>query len=675
MQVLTPSEARVVRTLGQAMFPREADGLPDARDADVVGYVDGMLAAALPFERAQLRALFQLFDRGYGAFIGQPSVRVAEGHLDQVEDYLRSWEESGLYERRMIFEGLRGVFLMAWFGGDRVRAETGVDGAPDPHDPMAFLSALAAGQDEAEAAESARLRGPSPRPELFLDRPAGLFEHGDYKGDLREDCDFLVIGSGPGGAIAAVELARSGKRVILLEAGPVARKDDLVRDGGMSMTRLMWDSGMRTTTGNIIAPTMQAKVLGGGSIINSAICLRPTEAALGAWADDWGVEGLSLAELAPHLDAVERFMGVKQVDDAVQGQRNVLFALGAKAVGLNATPIARNESGCLGSGGCLYGCVNGAKLSHDRRGVPELLALGGRVYTSVQVDRLVLRNGRVHGVEAVLVEPWTGRVTGKARFTARCTVLAAGVMATPVICQRSGIDSPAVGSNLRMHPGTVVAGEFPEPVHPWYGATQGYHVLDQLDFGIKLESLWADPALMAFRMPSVGKQLKRQLTRYRNMATWDAWVSGEDSVGSVRQLPGSPRPSIRYDIGLGDIRRLQHATATLAGMFFAVGAERVYPGVAGLPPVLHGPDDVPLLRSARIDHRAVPSGSNHVFGTMPMGADPTRSATDSFGAVHGVDDLYVCDTSLLPGSPAANPMLTLWALAHRQAATLVERYA
>jgi|GEM_PF-530997 len=675
MQVLTAAEARILKSIGQAMFPREARGLPDGSDARLTEAVDDLLAMALPFERAQLRALIQLYDRGFAVFAGRPSARLVDADAEQVGEYLRTWEESPTYTRRMIFEALRSVALMAWFASDRVKAEVGITAAPDPDAPMAFLRRIAEGMTELHAHEAAAPEVPPTRANHFLERPEGLFEFNDYKGDLRESCDALVVGSGPGGALVALRLAEQGQRVILIEAGPVARKADLSHDGGKTMTRLMWDSGMRTTKGNIIAPTMQAKVLGGGSIINSSICLRALPGSLQGWADDNGVEGLLHEDLLPHYEAVEALMGVRPVDAELMGPRNELFSKGCEAVGLSATVIQRNEDGCQGSGGCLYGCHNGAKLSHDRRGVPELLALGGRVYTSVVADRLMVRDGRVAGIEGHIEEPYTGRSTGSVRISARYTVLAAGVIATPVLCQKSGLTAAPIGSNLRLHPGTVVAGEFEEAIYPWYGATQGVHCLDLLEYGIKLESLWADPALMAFRMPAMGKALKRQLLRYRNMCTWDAWVSGEDSVGTVRHIPGNSRPSISFDMGLGDVRRLQHATATLSEMLFAVGATRVYPGIHGLPLVLHGPDEVAALRTARLDHHDLPTGSNHVFGTMPMGADPALHATDSDGAVYGVQDLYVCDTSLFPGSPSANPMLTLWAVAHKMGETLAARYA
>lgn len=36
-----------------------------------------------------------------------------------------------------------------------------------------------------------------------------------------------------------------------------------------------------------------------------------------------------------------------------------------------------------------------------------------------------------------------------------------------------------------------------------------------------------------------------------------------------------------------------------------------------------------------------------------MGADLRRHVTEPFGAVYGLDDIYACDTGLLPFSPMA----------------------
>ena len=66
-------------------------------------------------------------------------------------------------------------------------------------------------------------------------------------------------------------------------------------------------------------------------------------------------------------------------------------------------------------------------------------------------------------------------------------------------------------------------------------------------------------------------------------------------------------------------------------------------------------------------------GGGHLLGTTRMGNDPSRSVTDGAGKVHGFSNLYVAGASLFPAAAAANPTLTIVALALRLAEHLAAR--
>jgi choline dehydrogenase-like flavoprotein len=367
-------------------------------------------------------------------------------------------------------------------------------------------------------------------------------------------------------------------------------------------------------------------------------------------------------------------MGVRPTAPEVQGRRNMLFKDACEELGWSSEPCSRNETGCIGSGNCMTGCKTGAKQSMDRRGIPEVVAAGGTVYTSVRVDKVVIRGNQVQGIIGHTVDPKTRKIGHEVRITAGCTILSAGVIASPNILRRSGLTHAPIGGNLRLHPSAMMFGVFEDDVHPWVGATQGYHSTHFLESeGIKLESLWASASLLSLRLPGVGKPFKRYLSKYKRMAIWDAWVSGEDSIGRVRPLPAG-QVDISYTLGKADVRRLQEANAKLAEMFAAVNASQVLTGLHGMPPMMEPSEAARTIREAFMDAKDVPTGSNHAFGTLAMGADPKQAATDTWGKVYGTENLYVADTSLFPASPSANPQLTAMALAHRLGKELPNRY-
>ncbi len=502
-----------------------------------------------------------------------------------------------------------------------------------------------------------------------------------YDHDLEECADVVVVGSGPCGAVAAFELAAAGRDVILVEEGPPFTVRDFELDGSLSMARTMREGGLRMTRGTTM-PTMQAIALGGGSLVNSAICVRPPDSVFARWATRFDLERTDRASLDPHFDAIERFLGIAPTPDAVQGRRNLLFREACDAYGVSSEPIARNVRGCRGSGECFTGCRSRAKQSMDVSYVPAALRAGARVMTSLQVQQIRRSGRRVTGVSGQVVAPFA-RARGRARrpglsfrIEARAVVLAAGCTATPVLLQHSddlANASGQVGRNLQFHPGVAIAGVFPEAIHPEFGATQGYQSLAFLDEGFKLETLWAPPPLLSIRFPGLGEALQRRFAELPATAVWDAIASANRSLGRVRKRFRSLEPRLDWRLHPDDAPILRRALHVIAQLFFAAGAEKILPGVAGLPPTISSLEQATVLDSPAVRVGNLVMGGNHVFCTTRMHGDPMRGVVDEEGRCHDMENLYIADTGIFPQCPSVNPMLTGMALARRQARTLAAR--
>jgi len=497
----------------------------------------------------------------------------------------------------------------------------------------------------------------------------------DYAGDFREEADAVVVGSGPGGAVAAKELTDAGLRVVLVEEGPPFTPQEYTVDGALSMARTMREGGLRATSGTVM-PTMQAIALGGGSLVNSAICNKAPDFVLDAWCGDFDLERTRAKDLEPHYEAVGRHLGIETIPEAVQGRRNLLFRDGCDALGYVCEPIARNVRGCRGSGECFTGCRTRAKQSMDITYVPDALRGGATVLTSARVEEVEWSGRRALGVRGRVVEPFTGRTSHAFRVRAKCVVLAAGCMATPVLLRRSGDLANAsgqVGRNLQFHPGVAIMGIFPDPVHPQFGATQGYQSKHFLRDGFKLETLWAPPAVLAVRMPGSGLALKERLLDLRHAAIWDAIGSCNRSVGEVVPRRRGLDPKLRWRLHPEDVPILQDALYRLAEIFFAAGATSIVPGVHRLPDEMHDLAEAEALRSAPLRPSDFVLGGNHAFCTTRMHGSPARGVVDEWGRCHDLDNLYVADTGVFPRCPSVNPMWTAMALAHRTAHAIAGR--
>ena len=495
----------------------------------------------------------------------------------------------------------------------------------------------------------------------------------DQARDFVDRCDVVVVGSGPGGAVVAWQLAEAGRDVVLVEEGPAFQPEDFVTDGAAAIRRLLREDGLRTTRGNLRMPTMQAIALGGGSLVNSAICVRPPRATLDGWCEEFNLRASQLSDLEPHFDAVEAAIGVAATPDEVQGQRNLLFREGCRVLGIEAEPIRRNVRGCQGSGECLTGCRARAKQSTDISLVPRALECGTRVYTSAQVRRVLVRGRRAVGVSGRMVRPLTGEDGPAFRIEARAVVLAAGCIATPVLLERSALagTSQACGRNLQFHPGVAVMGVFDSPTDPGFGATQGYHSLAFVERGYKIETFWGPPGVLAMRLPGQGLAYKENLARLRHAAVFDAIATVNRSHGRVRLRRGSLAPHLDWSLDPRDLPILADALWTLAKIFFAAGAKSILPGVAGLPEEMHSLDEARVLRTGGFRPEDLLCTGNHVFSTTRMHGDPALGVVDELGRCHGTDNLFVADSGIVPRSPSVHPMLVTMALAHRVAGGVI----
>ncbi len=502
----------------------------------------------------------------------------------------------------------------------------------------------------------------------------GLRVFAQYDRDFTEEADALVVGSGPCGAVVAHRLAAAGHSVVLLEEGPPFTPQDFEFEGSLAMARTMREGGLRRTEGTIL-PTMQVNALGGGSLVNSAICVRPPEFVFEQWSSRFDLERTSRESLDPHFDAIAEFLGIAPTPENVSGRRNLLMKEGCDALGYSSEPIARNVRGCRGSGECFTGCRARAKQSMDVSYIPETLRLGAKVLTSVQVQRVLTEGRRAVGVEGQVVEPFTGVCGHHFKIKAKAVVLAPGCMATPVLLQHSGDlanRSGQVGKNLQFHPGVAIAGIFPDIVNPQFGATQGYQSLEFLREGFKMETLWAPPAVAAVRMPGFGKALLERFSDLPYLANWDAIGSTHRSLGTVRARRRGLTPRLRWNLHPDDVKILTRALWVLAEILFAAGARKIIPGVMSLPAEMHSLDEARVLQTHPIKGRDLVSAGNHAFCTTRMHGDSNLGVVDEYGRCHDLDNLYIADTGIFPRCPSVNPMFTGMALAHRAAERISE---
>ncbi len=641
---IKPHTAAFIVAAGDTLFPADAAIPVSGRDADVLGYMDKWFDKLPKQQRNLMKLLFLALEQAPLIFAFKLSRFSALDHEARIK-YLEGWEGSRIYLRRSLLIALRTVFSLAFLDH------------PDVHEAL--------GMNDRKACKPTPTTHLSPE-----DRGTGqMLDIGDHPEDVTIEADVVVVGTGAGGGVAAKTLAAAGLDVVVLEEGPFLRPEEVSRDCGMGMAEVMAEAGMRTMVGPSMTPTIQGRCVGGSTLPNSAILFRIPDFVLDEWREFNGVEGITNDILEESYARVEAATRKREARPEQLGPKNLLFAKGAKAMGVDAHPFHLAKDGCKGCGECYPSCPIGAKYSTDISHVPDAVRSGARLYVNTRCDEVLAAEGGVKGVLGSFVDR-EGKRLGRIRVRCRAAVLAGGVIGTPQVLKRSGLanSSGLVGRNLRAHPGAAIFGVFDEPVNPWIGSTQGYGAF--IDETLKIEVLWSPLAVMAVRFPGFGKELMEHMSLFKNIAVWDVVVRAT-SEGRIL-LGKDSNPVIWFKMNQRDTDIAVGGMRLLADMFFAAGAKELLPGIHGLPTRM-GPDQVDLFKPGTISPKQITFAATHLFGTCRMGEDPGTSVVNSRGESHDVRNLYVCDSSVMPSGTRVNPHEPIMALSDYFCQGIIER--
>jgi choline dehydrogenase-like flavoprotein len=488
------------------------------------------------------------------------------------------------------------------------------------------------------------------------------------------EADVVVIGSGAGGAINAYELAKQGKKVIVLEAGPYVPSSKFSEMLAVGMGTLYQDEGGQSNTHGDIA-VLQGACVGGSTVVNAALCFRTPDYYLDLWAKEFGLKNLTSELMSGYFDKVEKNLGIHTNGAHETSIGAHLIAKGLEKLNIQRGVARRNIRDCALTGFCFSGCKTDRKQSMLVTYLPWACNHGAEIYADTRVTRIKTKNGHASGVEAVIVDPKTKTVKANMKVSAPIVVLAAGPVQTPIILQQSAIanSSGQVGKNFACHPTLSVTAVFENPVNDFHGATHSLyvdtHTLPEEGGYLLLDAI-QEPVEACFQAePGTGKPYVAYMEKYRNTIRLITLIH-DKNVGEVRLKDGVKE--IIYEVDDSDFEAMKKGLKYNAKILFAAGAQFLYLPTSDRT-VIESADDIDrVIDRLKNEPARYRYTSFHPQGTCRMGADPNKTVVNPYGETHDVKKLYIADASLLPTSIGYNPSETVYALASYIADQIVE---
>ncbi len=366
-----------------------------------------------------------------------------------------------------------------------------------------------------------------------------MAKHAPYS----NEADYVVVGSGSGGAAVAGRLAQSGASVIVLEAG---KSDDqfLVRKPGMigpmhaepRLKRLVDWGYYSTPQENILnrrMPVPRGKVVGGSSSINGMVYVRGNRANYDAWAAEgntgWDADSVNAAyrRMEDFEDGPDDYRGAGgpiRVTRNRMPQEGTLQFLQATSDTLGVKVLDDyNGAEQEGVSRMQQNAADGLRYSASRGYLHDLHPAGLEVQTEVVATKVLIEGGRAVGV-AVVDKGGTARIVRAGSEV----ILAAGFVGSPQLLMLSGIGH---ADHLATHGITAIA-DLP------VGDNLHDHLFHALTFHVTTSTMRGNARFFA---KGVAKELLRPGSTFLANSVFE-------SVGFVRTSRATDVPDLQLHL-------------------------------------------------------------------------------------------------------------------------------
>ena len=506
--------------------------------------------------------------------------------------------------------------------------------------------------------------------------------------EVPEECDYLIVGSGAGGATMAYRLACAvgrPERILVVESGSRYQPLQDFQDSEIDMMKKIYKEGGLQQTKKTSMTVLQGECVGGGTIVNNAVCFRMPDHVRKQWRGEFG---LSLAGIDDEYDRIAKELHIAPlgnlgVNEIVQGK----FIEGVKGYNtgvdpadrllLDEKPVLVNHLDNTGDGNWNLGNKRMRKRSMLETYIPWAESRGVQFLPNMTaVNFVCAANKRV--ADQVILRSASGSL--KKVKVKKAIIVAGGAIASSHFLMRSDPENKNIGKRLSCNFAFPVAFDFDQEIKAYDGDQITMAALDPQNRSA-FETYFNPPA--AFYLSSVPfffDRRDRWIGRYKYLLNFGSLIGSEPNGEVHLKADAFSGQAFTWDLGEGDLKNIKYALGTLIRLGQAAGSSRAIiptkPGIdldltdkKNVDDFLRTFEGFPLRMKDIYIGTAHPQGGNMTAGEGSPWAD-RRVVKEDF-RVDGYDNVFVADASLFPTSITINPQWTIMALSSMAANNVI----
>ena len=457
--------------------------------------------------------------------------------------------------------------------------------------------------------------------------------------------DFIIIGSGPGGAISAKIIQNSNLNSCIIEKGD-NWKNKLPDFSYNQMLHQYNYGGITTTLGNANIAYTEGSTFGGGSEINSGLYHRTPENILKSWKKTFSLKSTLSDDLSPHFESIEKKLCVSYFPDGLLPKASLKLKEGSEDLNLEVREIPRwykydNDKS-----------LNGMKMTMSRTYLKDYKNDGGMVFHNTKVKKIK----KINSI-------WEIHLDNNEKneiLRSKNVILSAGAIGTPQILLKSNLSEKA-GNRIQMHPTIKVVALFDEDIN---SKDMGVPVHQVKEFGSEYSFGCSISSKTYLKLAMLDHFNDREIVNdnWKKMAIYYVMIRPQ-GYGKIKNYPFFNDPIIKYHLTNLDKRNLTNGLKLLCKILMKAKAKIVFPCVYNSP-IIKTMNDINKLPKV-LSMQDSSLMSVHLFSSCPIGEDKKKCVANSYGKVFDHDGLYIADGSMLPTAPGVNPQGSIMALTHR----------